>query len=693
MRMDLSVYLDLVVELFTQYWPHEHLDRPATFPVVPDHPVTTKSYYDDRKGTLGSRSRSGIYDYLQEMLEVVAAKLTHLDLTWASDYLKRPGQQPDLDSDIQFQRGLALLGHTVHAVEDFFAHSNFVDHAARALGGRYLPGGREYVETRFLKRLKRYDPTTPKDADWTRADPEHDVLTGYFDFADTLTSLGHVGEHYLCGKWGLMPKDIGRVARLFDDPEANEHEEKPPKDEKKVGELDQVVSDLLELLTDPELIRDRANRARPAVRGFVGITSPEETDDDVTRVRAFAARLKRFPVVTGRTAEERAAQQAAQQAELDALRPFVGALPVFHEIEVLVPAKVAPEKAGRIYRALLVYVRYMTMDLPPTAPLGAMRSLQADGDGADRTAAGADVRALAGGLGFTTSLYQIKRTVAILQNNPIAWLLSQITVPEVVKRVLDYPVYYAKESLYDATAADRIGCHSLMAKDHEDETEIYKGMWSCAAAAHYVVVDTMMRWSTPEYRDPALPASKQWVDWKHLLEHFLGHPLDGLVCSVPRQVAVGVTHVLGHESDSISVQEVLEQLADDYAHRILKTVHPEPTGGVILGANMSRTVLGAQTKPTQADIVAGKVLPAPLASAFRMRQVVIPAVKYDVMTCHPRRDSERWYMPVMDTGWAVARDQRARLGYQPRFHPHRDAAVEVVTFGDELLTALMQRYQ
>ena len=98
------------------------------------------------------------------------------------------------------------------------------------------------------KRLKRH-LTTPL-ADWRKHDDETWVVTGYFDFWDTLISLAHAGEE----AFGLdVPDPWAKGHELYHD--AKELIEKPKTTEAAARKL---MRDALDFVDDPRrAVEDR----------------------------------------------------------------------------------------------------------------------------------------------------------------------------------------------------------------------------------------------------------------------------------------------------------------------------------------------------------------------------------------------------------------------------------------------------
>jgi len=100
--------------LFTQYFPHEHLDFP---PVPADHPQ--RGTREPSAEQVGGQPRK-LLAYSEAQLEYVADLLTKVERDWA--HVAPAGADP-----AQRREMFARLGHASHAVEDWFFHSNFTE--------------------------------------------------------------------------------------------------------------------------------------------------------------------------------------------------------------------------------------------------------------------------------------------------------------------------------------------------------------------------------------------------------------------------------------------------------------------------------------------------------------------------------------------------------------------------------------
>lgn len=127
---------------FTQYYPHEHLD----FPPYPPDPEQRKRH------ALYQRRGTGLIAYLEVDIQYIAEGLSRLEAEWKQK-AKLPPEHPER-VDV-----LVKLGHLLHAVEDYFYHSN-------------------YVELNLWNDLRRTRPSRETEADFKRWFAEN-ALTRY----------------------------------------------------------------------------------------------------------------------------------------------------------------------------------------------------------------------------------------------------------------------------------------------------------------------------------------------------------------------------------------------------------------------------------------------------------------------------------------------------------------------------------
>ncbi len=185
---------------FTQYWPHEHLD----FPIVED----AEHHRDLDPFKPSSRK---VQTYLEEHIEALAQQLAKLE----EDWVKAASGPADDRRDL-----MVRLGHLLHAVEDWWFHSNFCDlyrwNRVRAaqptldptvdadldvlLAAALADGGvtDSTQQRRLLRRRLRY-PVYDGDElgdvdDTTSLDGTQFVFTGGFGETDIFHTLGKALE-------------------------------------------------------------------------------------------------------------------------------------------------------------------------------------------------------------------------------------------------------------------------------------------------------------------------------------------------------------------------------------------------------------------------------------------------------------------------------------------------------------------
>ncbi len=619
-RMDLGAYLHVFDTLFTQYYPHEHMDRPSHLSAPADKPITDPSTgavkYEDRKPTapvLGS----GLYDYLHEYIDINAGLLAELDLNWASVYLKPVGNITS-DSDLKWNEGLGKLGQALHAVEDFFAHSNFIEHAAKVMGGEYVPKFYEFDNHRFLKRLKRYN-YQDLPGDWTKNAEEDFVVTGYFDFTDTLVSLLHMFEDGLMGLLDRSPRDPTRdMATIY-----GYVTDVKKTDTQIMQQADKVVHDFLEVVDDPRKL-NKENKDNTMVAAILWFIENTPLNEEIKFIEAV---LK--PTTDVATFEQ-----------------LVARMPIFKDIQQLsAEGHIQPQHAARVLKALFDFIRQMTIEI---------RYAQ-----------------------FSTSVYKTARSIAELYASPPKWILNFLS-EKTADLVIDYGLFLAKEGLYYALGLERVGSHSLLAKDHGKEW-LYEHNEACAKASHYYIVNTLLRW-----RDPAahtLPENQKWVDWRELLEHFLCHPAHGVACGIPREIGVEIAHTITPEERDLGLEQLLKKLAPIYQPLALKPPGLPPfTDKTILHGNAS-----VKTRRLNWVAIAEQTiipLSVPWAGApLHLRRFIIPQLKQQVMVCDPSALTPKWYMAIMKDGWEKVKTES---GHSVKYHPDRSKAEDQMKLGKNM---------
>jgi hypothetical protein len=572
---------------YTQYYPHEHVDRPELLPPRDpavyspgvqvegvDNAVKAGSRPGMRAGKRRRDVRPDLYSYLRDNLEMTAGLLAEVDRDLRrlirSLKLKQPfAGDPkllSLERNPEFHLSLAKLGHALHQVEDFFAHSNWVDLAVQRRGSGYLDKflpkqtSSEFLDrarTVVEKRLRRH-LTSPK-PDWRAHDKEKWVVTGYFDLRDTLVSIIHLAEE----AWGGdVPDPYAAADKALK--ELKETQERPSA---VVAAAQKLLRESLDFLSDPE-------------------TAQLDSDNEIARLYAknVGKDLKRLTLPP---VQKEFAARISEEAPLLANAPG--------------------EVREALFTALVV---------------------------------GSQLR---GGMG----LYKSLRTLGAFVSNPVDWLLKQL--PE---KLRDAVVFYARERVYDAIAMDRLGCHSLMAKDHGLEP-LYEPNKQCATAVHYFIVKTLLR-----FREESAP---EHVDWLALLEFFLQNPTVAAPSVGQRvKVSVSVNHTVkeGEQLDTsdsrYSLTHRYRQTAVSPAKFTWRTIADANFNTSGLSDKKARQIINATLRDR-----AWGVPVRPPNYAFKSGIIIrIPAQKIERQVPAAATDAPEWYDTVMEKDWKVFRGSK-----------------------------------
>ena len=576
---------------FTQYYPHEHVDRPELLPPqspplyspgwqAPEVPfrIAPGKRAGTRSPNRSERLDPDLYSYLRDDLEMTAGLLAEIDIA-----MREALSTSFRDDDPEWYLTLAKLGHALHQVEDFFAHSNWCELAHKRLGPTYLakqlpPQVRsEMVDrayTTYAKRLKRH-LTVPLPR-WQQHMDESWVVTGFFDFRDTVISLAHA-SHDLFGLFDVGDPyaegyDLYRQAKeAIEDPRTVEFQ------------VQQTMRQALDLLTDPKrAFEDPGNEWAAKLKKQYG--------GDVDRILA------------PRVAED-VARQIIQQTTF---------------------LKQAPSLIQSKFFDLLV-------------------------EGSRLSAA----------LNTTYSIYSVVKEVAGFFGDPIGWFLEWL--PDKLKDLaVDAFKFYTRERFYDAIGAGRIGCHSLMAKDHGREP-FFKPAKECATAVHWWIVTTLLRWKDK-------PQS-EYVDWLELLEYFLRNPLvprSGSAREIRGWAQVTIVHTVRWK-EQLSAKDLRVSLEAMYRPT---AVRPDLFDWrSIADANFNTAGLPrARAQETINRILrnnAWGVQVTPPNYAFKEGlRILIPQQRLRVVYLVAPTDEPAWFQAVFDRGWQVFRGIEDPQGQQ-----------------------------
>ena len=578
---------------YTQYYPHEHLDRPEILPSqdpkvfapgrqLPGAPFRVAAGgpgAGTRSPRESQRIEPDLYSYLRDHIEMTAGLLAEVDLE-----MQQALAQSFSETEPRWHLTLAKLGHALHQVEDFFAHSNWCELAHTRLGPAYLGKALpptlpvemlNRAGTVYLKRLKRH--LTTQLPDWRSHEPEPWVVTGYFDFRDTAISLAHLAEEVfgldVADPWA-EGWDLYQTAKgVVEEPRTA------------VFEVEQTMRQALDVLSNPE-------------RAF------DDPDNDVARALAKKygkdVRRLRRPGVAGQVALE-----------------------VLQESTIL---KSAPAEIQKAFLGVIV-------------------------EGSRLVTA--------------YTLYGAIKEVATFFGDPVGWLLEWLPA-QLRKKAVDAVKFYARERFYDVVAMNRIGCHSLLAKDHGREP-FFEPAKESATAVHWWIVKTLLRWK----ENP----KAGYVDWLELLEYFLRNPLSP---DRVRKERGWVEAILVH---TVRPKEQLK--ADDARYSLEALYRPSAvrpgsfTWRSIADANFNtagKPLREAQDAINQIlrDNAWGVPVTPPNYAFKPGLRILIPGQRVPVVFLIPQTDERPWFQEVFDKGWKVFRGLEDPAGQQslPAFTPH-----------------------
>jgi len=469
-RLDFKAYLAIVNgKQLGQYYAHDHLDRPEE-PTGLDPPSYASDVVRPRR----------TYDYLLKDMTMIAGSLAEIEKSWATPSFDEAEVD---DTSVEWNERLAWLGRALHQVEDFFAHSNFVELAA-AFNPRYRAkrvGGIVTART-YLMRLKRWRRfADPKPEDLGSVPFEINLVTGYFDAEDTIVSLSHLLEDVL----GLRFTDFEDLTRQVGAAATDPGRFLSEFGQDLVYEVGEIVNDPQTALRDEDnaLGRYLKRNHGPAVEAILGLST-----DPLAYARDLASheRVKSEVLDTlladselwAGTPPEAREWFASSIGWLGEVRKIGGTVRSLYEVVQLVVAMYS--SLERLVKAIEVWSR-LTTDVPPGVRHRGPRRL---------------VR-----LAF-------KSLVALVAFMPQLRAIAEIGVR-----------YYARAWVYERIGGRRIGSHSLLAKDDDDALPFADEAFDLARAAHRYLVHVMVR------NDPDLPARP--TDWEKVVELLLSHPAEG----------------------------------------------------------------------------------------------------------------------------------------------------------------------
>lgn len=502
-RLNYCLYEHIFNQRFTQYFPHEHLDR------WPDELDLARDYIDKTlKHTLtpsgwgsGSAQDPDVGFYLRHGIYMAAGLLAEVDL-WARAALAPNGILPDDEArQKEWAISLAKLGHAIHVCEDYFTHSNYVEQALRVASNRdKLLNDRGFRENEkgmdtpwiiFCKRITilrgRRDPPPletwqteqEKWATLKENDPYlcPDVYTGTFDFADTLHSLHHIVKQFLNNDAdkGIIPASSSKD--LLDNYQRRQVNQ--------MGILDRKMEKV-----------DKGEAYGSFMAELCRAVQEEATRNGQSALTMEAAK---------RHAEKIVPQMASGN-------PNSAARGVAQDIQDI------PPEAKDIRQNLFDAIGMLTQH-----PVGEPSLFDL-------------ITVFFNVMSWVLGLDKALETL-INEFLPPQWQIMRQAIKEGVDEKIHGPL---KIWIEDTLGKHRVGSHSLFAKDYlvgqPQVDDLYSRARNCAMAVDWYVVRTLVRWSEPQdvaaSRDVhkskrqacATVNTREYIDWLELLEFFLRHP-------------------------------------------------------------------------------------------------------------------------------------------------------------------------
>jgi hypothetical protein len=166
--MDFKEYHRIYQKIFTQYFPHEHFDR-----------------FLMHRCELGGR---GLYEYLETDIVNLAELLTRVQMNWMANIGKT-----EIEAVQNRHDTLVMLGYTLHTVEDYWAHTNYVDFAMEKLKTKIE--NPDDLRRHQLRLLRNVTPRIEPETNPGPTQKESHVVGGYFDSLDTRFSLKQIFDN------------------------------------------------------------------------------------------------------------------------------------------------------------------------------------------------------------------------------------------------------------------------------------------------------------------------------------------------------------------------------------------------------------------------------------------------------------------------------------------------------------------
>jgi hypothetical protein len=190
------------------YFPSDHLDRAFDSNALDQY--YAKDKFDKRKNFIDTKlnEKDKIYKYLEAYIQVTGSKLNQLNINFVLDFIYKNKAIETKNINLFFSQ----LGQALHAVEDFYAHSNYIELCVYNLDTITKNESGFYSRQEFLDILEHYErdrydralqppicAVTP-----TAKGLEGNIVTGYYAEGDMDTSMYHL-------LFGSLDKKINEI--------------------------------------------------------------------------------------------------------------------------------------------------------------------------------------------------------------------------------------------------------------------------------------------------------------------------------------------------------------------------------------------------------------------------------------------------------------------------------------------------
>lgn len=468
-KMNDDIYLHIVEKKLTQYYPNEHLDRSDSLDyqvggqqnyimTVAERPLSKNSRMVEKNG-------QHLYQYLRDDIYIIAGQLSAIDKNWAEStfnvnknkFIGKDKQIYEIENSKEWDIYLAELGHALHGIEDYFAHSNFIEQADELLiGGTFEKENQRIKEPSYKAIVSRRLKVWPGPEQEIGNNPEDElnIATGYFDFIDTLHSLTHMAESLFNWPHELFFDKVQKVSDKAKDTKEFEYK--------------QFFTDSLELLTMKPMTTEALldfKKNNPENLAMKYIDDSETMGDLKIILQIDGNKLKERSEKIKKLASFLASKYYGQSVPDDIRKKYVEAIELWTRV-----------KSG-------------------------------------------------------VSLYKSVKELIKFFSSPMKWLTEKL--PEFLEDgAEDLLKAYTTSFLHRLTGSQRIGCHSLMAKDIGDEI-FHAPSFVCAQSVHWYVVKQLISKQNSKQLKVKTTVAKDsgynklalsHIDWLELLEYFLSHP-------------------------------------------------------------------------------------------------------------------------------------------------------------------------